>query len=207
MPPYNPKDRFFKQAKKDNFVARSAYKLEEIDRRFSIVRRGNRIVDLGCSPGSWLQYLAKAVGTNGVVLGYDIDDVRVALGPRVKTFVADVFELTPEAIRAEIAGITGEAPENLKVDAVLSDMAPKLSGIRDRDQARSIALVEKALELSEALVCVGGVFVAKFFQGRDVEALQKRARELFGEVKMLRPEATREGSREAFIIAKDRRDP
>lgn len=207
MPPYNPKDRFFKQAKKDNFVARSAYKLEEIDRRFSIVKKGDRIVDLGCSPGSWMQYLAKEVGQNGVIVGYDIDDVRIAGGPRVKTFVADVFELTPEAIRAEIAGITGENAEHVRVDAVLSDMAPKLSGIRDRDQARSIALVERALDLTEVLVREGGIFVAKFFQGRDVEELQKRARTLFGEVKMLRPEATREGSREAFIIAKDRRAP
>lgn len=203
---YKPQDRFFKKAKKDNFVARSAYKLEEIDRRHQIIHHGARIVDLGAAPGSWMQYLAKTVGQNGAVVGYDIEPVRVAAGDRAKTFVADVFELTPDAVRREIAGITGEDPDGpIRVDAVLSDMAPKLSGIRDTDQARSIALVEKALELAVALLGDDGVFVAKFFQGRDADALQKRVRELFTEVKMLRPEATREGSREAFIVAKGRR--
>jgi 23S rRNA (uridine2552-2'-O)-methyltransferase len=204
---YTPKDRFFKKAKKDSFVARSVFKLEEIDRRHQLIERGDRIVDLGASPGSWMQYLAKAVGQNGAVVGYDLEPVRVAAGARAKTFVADVFELTPEAIRAEIAGITGEDPAGpVRVDAVLSDMAPKLSGIRDTDQARSIGLVERALELADALLRQDGRFVAKFFQGRDADALQKRVREMFVEVKVLRPEATREGSREAFIIAKGRRN-
>lgn len=203
---YNPKDRFFKKAKQDAFVARSAYKLEEIDRRHQLIEKGARIVDLGASPGSWMQYLAKAVGQNGAVVGYDLEPVKIASGPRAKTFVADVYALTPEAIRAEIAGITGEDPTGeVRIDAVLSDMAPKLSGIRDADQARSIGLVERALELADVLLGERGFFVAKFFQGRDADALQKRVREMFVEVKMLRPEATREGSREAFIIAKGRR--
>jgi 23S rRNA (uridine2552-2'-O)-methyltransferase len=198
---YERKDRFFKKAKKDNFVARSAYKLEEIDRRHHIIEKGMRIVDLGCAPGSWIQYLAKTVGQNGAVVGYDIDEVRATGGARVATFVADVFELDAARIKADLVALTGED----RVDAVLSDMAPKLSGIRDADQARSIALVEKALELSAELVRDGGSFVAKVFQGRDTDALLQRARSVFDEVKMLRPEATRDGSREAFIIAKGRR--
>src|SRR5688500_14195940 len=101
-----------------------------------------RIVDLRCAPGTWIQYLAKTDGEDRAFVGYDMDEVSVAAGPRVKTFVDDVCEMTTESVRADLVALTGDD----RVDAVLSDMAPKLSGIRDADQARSIALVEKALE-------------------------------------------------------------
>jgi 23S rRNA (uridine2552-2'-O)-methyltransferase len=200
---YNPKDRFYKKAKQDNFVARSAYKLEEIDRRFHLFKKGQHIVDLGCAPGSWLQYLADAVGPRGLVLGYDLEMPRIAAGPTVRCFAGDVHELTADAIRGEARrALSLGASDEVRIDAVISDMAPKLTGIRDTDQARSVGLAEKALELAESLVIRDGVFVAKLFQGRGTEEFILEVKKRFGDTRLLRPEATREGSREVFIIAR-----
>lgn len=207
MPPYNRHDRFFKKAKQDNRVARSVYKLEEIDRRFQVFSKGQRLVDLGCSPGSWLQYLAQVVGPRGLVVGYDLEAPRVAAGPQVFTFQVDVHALTADRIRDDTRAAlaergAGPPGDELRFAALVSDMAPKLTGIRDADQARSIGLAEKALALSLELVEDGGAFIAKMFQGRDSDQLILSVRKCYGEVRVLRPEATREGSREAFIIAK-----
>lgn len=196
---YDPKDRFYQRAKKDGFVARSVYKLEELDARHQLVKAGDRIVDLGCSPGSWLQYLSKAVGEKGLVVGYDLVPVRAG-GANVLTFEVDVYELTPARIRAD-AGL----PEDARFDALVSDMAPKTTGIRDADQARAIGLVEHALALASELVTDDGVFAAKVFQGRGFDELLQATRDVFKTVKALRPKATRQGSREAFVIARARR--
>lgn len=170
--------------------------------------KGARIVDLGCSPGSWLQYLSTAVGESGVVLGYDIVAPKVTGGPNVHTFVTDVHELTPARIRADLAAALSYDPERpppvqdkLHIHGLLSDMAPKTTGIRDADQARSIGLVEAALELATVLLLPTGCFLAKVFQGRGFDELLLEVRRRFHETKVLRPQATREGSREAFIIA------
>jgi 23S rRNA (uridine2552-2'-O)-methyltransferase len=88
--PYNPKDPYYHRAKREHFVARSVYKLEEIDQRHGVLKKGARVVDFGCSPGSWIQYAGEVVGAGGLVLGYDIEPVRASGGPHVKTFVADV---------------------------------------------------------------------------------------------------------------------
>ena len=195
---YDPKDRFYKQAKKDGFAARSVYKLEEIDRRFGLLKRGKRVVDLGCSPGSWLQYIAEAVGPKGLVLGYDLVAPKVSLPAHVRTFEVDVHELTPERI------IT-DAGSKKAFDALVSDLAPKTTGIRDADQARSIALVEHALWLAEALITDEGFFAAKVFQGRGFDELIAETRKRYKDVRALRPKATRQGSREAFLIVRGRR--
>jgi 23S rRNA (uridine2552-2'-O)-methyltransferase len=201
---YQRRDRFFKKAKQERFAARSIYKLEEIDRRHHVIKKGARVVDLGCAPGSWLQYLATAVGPSGRVLGYDIEPVSVSAGPHVQTRVIDVDTLTPGAIRRELAAMIGGGEDPVRVDALLSDMAPKLSGIRDADQARSVHLADCAFQLARALLVEGGVFVAKVFQGRDTDELVGRVKKAFEEVRILKPEATRAGSREVFIVAKGR---
>lgn len=209
MSRYQQKDRFFKQAKDDAFVARSIYKLEELDRRYKLFKKGQTLIDLGCSPGSWLQYLSVKLGKKGRLLGYDIVPCDVAFGPTVLTRVADVQTLSPETIWADFETLkpsdaSGQAPR-VSVDALVSDMAPKLSGIRDADQARSVLLVRYALNLAEATVKPGGFFVAKLFQGRDTDAFVGEIKTVFKEVKLLKPEATREGSREVFVLARERR--
>lgn len=165
------------------------------------------VVDLGCSPGSWLQYAAKVVGPRGAVLGYDLVPPRVELGPSVKIFEADVHSLTPERLRADLWALKPDADRSVErpFRTLLSDMAPKTIGVRDADQARSVGLVEMALFLASAVVEVGGSFVAKTFQGRGVDALVLAVKKEFREVRVQKPKATREGSREVFIVAKSRR--
>lgn len=212
---YRRQDRFFQRAKKDQFAARSIYKLDELDRRYGLFASKQTVVDLGSAPGSWLQYLGERVGKKGLVVGYDLVEVEVGLGPRVKALVADVTRLTPARIQADVAaflaGLDGEPPPSSegaaatqpRVDALVSDMAPKLTGIRDADQARSVAMVGHALRLARALLPVDrGVFVAKLFQGRDTDALVAEVKRAFREVKLLKPEATREGSREVFVLGR-----
>jgi 23S rRNA (uridine2552-2'-O)-methyltransferase len=158
-------------------------------------------VDLGCSPGSWLQYAADAVGRDGLVIGYDLAAPKVSPGPQVHTFIADVHELTANRISEDLARALGEerAP---KIDVLLSDMAPKTTGIRDADQARSVGLVEAALQLALELLKPSGAFVAKVFQGRGFDELLLELRRRFEDAKALKPQATRQGSRESFLIAK-----
>jgi len=194
---YQQRDKYFKKAKKDGFVARSVYKLEEIDARHQLLKPGDRVVDFGCSPGSWLQYIGDAVGPKGMVLGYDLVPPRVTV-PNAKTFVADIHELTADIIKEH-----ADDPE-FTATVVLSDMAPKTTGIRDADQARSIGLVEHALYLADALLVGDAVFAAKVFQGRGFDELVQDMKKQFKKVKTLRPKATRQGSREAFIIARGR---
>ena len=194
---YNPRDRYYQRAKKEGFAARSVYKLEEIDARLRLFKKGQRVVDLGCSPGSWLQYISGKITEQGLVIAYDLDPPRVAAGPQARVFQADAFDLTPERLRAD-----AELGEEERFDALVSDMAPKTTGIRDSDQARSIALVEHALWLADGVLVSGGVFAAKTFQGRGFDALLNDVKKRYADVKALRPKATRQGSREAFIVAR-----
>lgn len=176
-------------------MARSVYKLEEIDARHGLLKKKDRVLDFGCAPGSWLQYASEKVGERGFVLGYDIVEVRVGGAKNVTTFVRDIHDLTPEQIR-------DDAKDERPFNVVLSDMAPKTTGIRDADQARSIALVEAAAAFASILLTDDGVFAAKVFQGRGFDELLKDLRKTFKQVKALRPKATRSGSREAFLIAR-----
>jgi 23S rRNA (uridine2552-2'-O)-methyltransferase len=207
---YRPQDRFFHRAKQEKYAARSIYKLEEIDRRHHLFSKGDRVVDLGAAPGSWLQYVADAVGKKGCVVGYDIEPVTVG-APNAESFVADVAELDAERVLRDVAVLMarikdkdppeGPLPPSFLASGVISDMAPKLTGIRDADQAKSVALARHALVLAAAVVKPEGYFVAKLFQGRDTDELVKEVKEHFKDVKLLKPEATREGSREVFLIA------
>jgi 23S rRNA (uridine2552-2'-O)-methyltransferase len=211
---YRPQDRFFHKAKQDKFVARSIYKLEEIDRRHHLFSKGDRVVDLGAAPGSWLQYVADVVGKKGCVVGYDL--VETSAGAiNAESFVADIADLTAERVLLDVANLLarlkekpppeGPLPPSFLVDGLISDMAPKLTGIRDADQAKSVALARLALELAEEIVQPEGYFVAKLFQGRDTDDLVRDVKLIFKDVKLLKPEATREGSREVFLIARERR--
>lgn len=186
-----------------------------------MLEKGGRVLDLGCAPGSWLQYSANVVGPSGLILGYDLVLPSVRPGPQVHCHVADVFTLTParisrdarRALSGEDDGWEAEPPKPppdepdaplFLFDAVLSDMAPKTTGIRDSDQARVINLVEMAFGYASVLLAPGGSFVAKVFQGRGFDALLNDIKRKMTGVHMLRPEATREGSRESFIVARAR---
>jgi 23S rRNA (uridine2552-2'-O)-methyltransferase len=189
--PRHRHDAFFRKARGAGFAARSVYKLEEIDRKLRLLRAGDRVLDLGCRPGSWLQYAVKVVGPHGAVVGIDRDPLPHPI-PGARVLHGDLLA-TPD----------GELLGNLAAfDAVLSDMAPNTTGIRATDQARSASLFEEALARAERLLAPGGAFVGKIFMGPDIEALRKRMTARFSEVRTLKPEGSRTESIEVYLAGK-----
>ena len=183
-------DHYFHKAKRDGYVARSAYKLEEIDKKNKLLRQGNLVLDLGCSPGSWLQYAAGKVGEKGQVLGVDLKAVKLSLPKNVKVLQADIFEMTVKHL--EINGGM--------VDVILSDMAPKTTGIRDMDAQRSFALNQQVLELSGDLLRPYGALLVKAFQGAPLEKLRREFSNSFAQVKLCKPKSSRSESVEIFLL-------
>ncbi len=186
-------DHFSDRAKKEGYAARSIYKLEEIDRRFRLFRPGAKVLDLGCHPGSWLQYAAERVGRQGTVVGIDRAATR-APGTNVRTIQAD---LTDPFDATELGG---------PFDLVLSDMAPDTTGIRHVDQDRSTILGEIALDLAMRLGKKGSAVVIKVFQGPDFTKFLNRVKLAYGHVRCVRPEATRKASFEVYVVGTEKRE-
>ena len=185
------RDRFHQKAKREGFLARAVYKLEEIDEKFDLFSPGDRVLDLGCAPGSWLQYARTRVGDKGVLVGLDRAPLRNApSGARIE--VGDVMTI-------DIAQLKGELEA---FDVVLSDMAPDTSGIRSMDQARSEALFERALEIATLVLAPGGNFLGKLFQGPDFKKLTEQVRAKFATQKTAKPESSRQISIEQYVIGK-----
>jgi 23S rRNA (uridine2552-2'-O)-methyltransferase len=190
--PYRPKDHYFKKAKQEGLRARSAFKVDEILKRYPFLKKGATVLDLGAAPGGFLQILADTVGPGGRVIGVDIVPIRPFTQPFVKTAVLDVLADDFDAKLREMY----DGP----FDAVISDMAPKTSGIRTTDEARSLRLARKALEVSVTRGRPGSAFVAKLFMGGEFEEFRHEVRAHFEEVKLVRPEATRGASMEVYVI-------
>jgi 23S rRNA (uridine2552-2'-O)-methyltransferase len=185
-------DSFFRKARNEGFAARAVYKLEDIDKRVRLFHAGARVLDLGCRPGSWMQYAVKTVGAHGKVVGVDRLPLPAPV-PGAHVILADIYTLSDEELLCGLAAY----------DVVLSDMAPDTTGIRATDQARSANLVEEALARSERLLAPLGAFVAKVFQSPEVERLRKRMGQRFKEVKLLKPEASRQQSTELYLVGKN----
>lgn len=183
------KDHYFQRAKQEGYAARSAYKLEEMNRRRRLLRPGMRVVDLGCAPGSWLQYAARRVGARGHVLGVDLSSVAIALPPQARTLVADVFTLSPALLR-----------EGGLYDGILSDMAPRTTGVPSADAARSTELVLRALALARDVLKPGGFLLAKVFQGARMAELRAAFAAAFEQVSIEKPKASRAESVEVFLL-------
>jgi len=183
------KDHFHERARDAGFRARAVYKLEELDRAVGLLRPGDRVLDLGCAPGSWLQYARTRVGDGGVLVGIDRVEIPGLAGARL--LVGDVFTVVPADLLGDLDGF----------DVVLSDMAPDTTGIRHVDQARSEALFERALELAVATLAPGGRFAAKLFQGPELKRLVDDARARFDTVKVIKPASSRSISIEQYVTA------
>lgn len=179
-------DYYSRRAKAEGKPARSVFKLEEIDKRWKILRRGDRVLDLGCAPGSWLQYAAKKVGPGGRALGIDLQPITISLPPHAEAVVGDAFELQTDDL------------ESFQV--ILSDMAPQTMGDHWTDAARSAALVEHVLLVATARLEPTGHLVAKLLEGEDLPVLRTKMREMFEKVELFRPKATRKESTEIFLI-------
>ena len=189
--PHHRHDAFFKKARGAGFAARSVYKLEEIDRRLRLMRAGDRVLDLGCRPGSWMQYAVATVGARGAVVGIDRDPLPAPIaGARV--LVGDIYKATDAELLGDLAAF----------DVVLSDMAPDTTGVRATDQARSAALFEEALARALRLLAPGGSFVGKIFQGPDLQALRQRMSGRFAEVRLVKPDSSRAQSIEIYLAGR-----
>ena len=187
----NRKDHYFRKAKQEGFRARSVYKLFEINKKHNLIKRGDKILDLGCSPGSWSQAASKITGNKGVVLGIDILPIKEI--KEIKFIQADISsQETLEKIR-----LVSE-----KFDVILSDMAPKTTGIKDLDHSKSIDLNEKALEIAEKCLVKNGNFLCKVFQGEFFPEFLKKVKGKFEFVKSFKPESSRKESKEVYIVAK-----
>ena len=189
------KDHYFHKAKKDGYAARSVYKIEEIDKKYRIIRTGNKVLDLGCSPGSWLQYVSRKVGNSGQVLGVDLQPIKISLPSHVKVIQADIFEVTDEELK-----IKGG-----KADVILSDMAPKTSGIRSTDIQRSFELNKKVLYLANDILCQEGSLLVKAFQGKLFDELCYEFKKMFADVKLCKPKSSRSESVEIFILGRSKK--
>jgi 23S rRNA (uridine2552-2'-O)-methyltransferase len=188
---YTVQDRFFLKAKKEHYLARAVYKLEEIQKKHRILRAGDRILDLGAAPGSWIQLASKVAGRSGLVVGIDLKPIERDFGNRVITIQGDIFDL--EFVEAAVR-------DHLPFDVVLSDMAPATSGIKVADSARSSLLFERAFEIARWALKPGGNFLAKIFHGPEFHRLLTEVKKEFGRTRAIRPDATRKQSREIYIL-------
>ncbi len=185
-------DHYARKARKENKPARSVYKLEEIQAKFHLIRKGDRVLDLGCAPGSWLLFAAEQVGTTGKVVGIDKNLPTIRTPSHVTVLTGDI--LAPDDdLAAVLAG---------KFDVVLSDMAPATTGNKNVDAARSLELCQAALDIATACLTPGGSFVCKIFQGEDFKAFSETVRQCFGTHKIFKPQSCRKASKEIYIIGK-----
>lgn len=189
--PYNPRDRFFRKAKDEGLRARSAYKLDEIQKRFAIFKNGDAVLDLGAAPGGFLQIISRGIGPKGVAVGVDLVEIP-AVAPNVQVVSADIY--APDIV-ATVQRLAGRP-----FDAVVSDMAPKTTGIRATDEARSLELAARAVEIARGVGRRGARFACKLFMGGDFKTFEATVRAAFDEVKVVRPEATRQRSFEVYLV-------
>jgi 23S rRNA (uridine2552-2'-O)-methyltransferase len=188
----NRHDPAYLRAKRDKYAGRAVYKLDEIDKRFHLIKQGAQILDLGCWPGSWLQYAATKAGPEARLVGIDLDAVEIALPSNVETIVGDVTKLKLDRLLERYG----------RFDLVLSDMAPNTTGNKDYDISTSEDLFLRALDVATACVRIGGHFCAKVFQGGRFPQLLREVELRFQEMKAFRPTHTRKASREQYIIGR-----
>ena len=192
-------DPYVKQAQKDGYRARAAYKLKEIDETLGLIKPGMRVVDLGSTPGAWSQYLRRRLSPGGAAMGA-LDGVIVALDILPMEPIEGVQflqgDFREDAVLAQLSEAVGGQP----LDVVVSDMAPNLSGIESSDAARISHLVELAVDFAQAHLKPGGALVVKLFHGSGYSQLVKLFKERFKVVKPIKPKASRDKSSETFLV-------
>lgn len=195
---YDRKDAFYKKAKREGYRARSAYKLIELNREFHFLRPGARVIDLGAWPGGWVQVAAELVGQSGKIVGIDLVALESIPLPQVTLLQGDATD--PGQQERLLLTLGGAA------DVLLSDMSPKLSGIKEVDEARSMELCRVALTCTSTLLRVGGALLMKVFMGSEHKHLLAEIRQGFATVKTTKPESSRKGSAETYIFASGRKN-
>ena len=197
-------DPYVKQAQKDGFRARAAYKLKEIDEAEKLIKPGQVIVDLGCTPGSWAQYTRRKLagkeggGINGTIIGLD----QLPMEP-----IADVHYIQGDFREDVVLDQLAAVLEGRKTDLVLSDMAPNLSGIPTADAARMEHLIDLAVEFSQMHLKPGGALLVKCFKDMGFTQIVEKFRTEFKTVKQIKPKASRDKSSEIFLLGRGLKNP
>lgn len=185
------KDEFYtRKAREENYPARSVYKLKEINEKYKIIKSGDKILDLGCAPGSWLLYISEKIGERGMVVGVDLKDINIPEKKNIFFTKEDILELETQKLKTEY-------------NVVVSDLAPNTSGIDFADVEESLELSGEALEVAKKVLINNGNFVCKVLEGEGIRDFFKKVESNFEFCKRFRPKATRRESREIYIVAKN----
>ena len=200
MADYQRKDAYYRRAQREGFRSRAAYKLLEIQQRQRLLRPGQRVLDLGCWPGGWLQVASRAVGGGGRVVGVDLQDVEPLNLANVFAFRGDFTQ--PDVVKELIGLLDGE-----RADVLLSDLAPKLTGVRARDRAREAELLEAVEQALPALLRPGGQLLMKLLESPEAQEVSRRLRGSFRRARSTRLRSTRKGSSEHYLLGRDFRGP
>lgn len=187
------KDPYVKKVRQSHYRSRAVYKLQEIDQKRKLFKPGQTVIDLGAAPGSWSQYVAERVGANGKVVALDI----LSMEP-IEGVIIIEGDFTEQATLDSCLSSVG----NSGADLVISDMAPNITGIRDADQAKTLYLLELALDLARKVLNPGGDLLMKVFEGAGVDDFRKELSQLFQRVSNEKPAASRDQSREFYILAR-----
>ncbi len=183
------KDFYTQKAKKENYPARSIYKLQEINEKFRLIKKGDKVLDLGSAPGSWLSYVSRQTGKAGLAVGVDLEEIKIPWAGNIVFIKKNIFDLE-------------ETDFKEKFNAIISDAAPKTSGIKPMDAAKSLELAEKALAIAEKVLLLNGNFICKIFESEFSEEFFKKAKKRFTFAKKFKPKAVLKQSREFYIIGK-----
>jgi len=189
---YKPNDHYAKKAKKEQYVARSVYKLMEIDQKYRVIKPGSQVLDLGASPGSWSQYASQKIGDKGKLLGVDLKKVFLSL-PNAVFIKGDINVL-------DFGPVLEQHGFSEPFDIIISDMAPDTTSSRFTDQMKSLELCEMALQTAHRLLKPGGNFVCKIFDSGDAMGFRDELKRNFKSVQLLRPKSVQNSSKEFFMI-------
>lgn len=196
---YDRQDKFYRQAKEEGFASRAAYKLQEINNKFHLLKRGQRVLDLGAWPGGWLQVAGPIVGSSGVVVGIDLKEIEeLQIPAKFKSVIGDVSD---ETILQQALDFAGKP-----FDVVLSDMSPKITGIRIVDEGALSNIYDMALSAAYKCLRQGGSLVVKAFKGNEGHEFSLRLREVFNIVKRCELDSTRKSSNEYYIVGLNFKD-
>jgi 23S rRNA (uridine2552-2'-O)-methyltransferase len=184
---------YFKKAKEENYRSRSTYKLVQANEKYGFIQRNSIVVDLGAAPGGWIQAARKMTGKNGFVLGIDLKPIEPFTQEYIRTIIADFTE--PGTIDVIMSFL------RRKADVVLCDAAPNITGVWEVDHARQIDLAEKALEIAQCVLRPSGSFFVKVFEGELLNDFMQTMKILFDEIKLVKPQASRQQSSEMYLLA------
>jgi 23S rRNA (uridine2552-2'-O)-methyltransferase len=190
-------DPYHRWAQEQGYRSRAAFKLIQLDERFNFLKAGSKVLDIGAAPGGWLQVACEAVGDHGLVVGVDLQPIEPLEYSNVETIQGDILdEETKEEIREVVDG---------KLDVVLSDIAPNVSGNWEVDHFRQIDLAKMSLRIASQMLKKNGWFIVKVFQGSEYDLYLKQVKTLFRKVKVVKPKASRKRSAEIYIIANQKK--